>query len=87
MYDFEYQMNTYERVLYEVGQAGMTEDSAISLFDIHAALKNHFGSISISKQNFKNTVHRKEYFSKTDILGAKSECVNLENKPSKPKGE
>ena len=68
MYDFEYQMNTYERVLYEVGQAGMTEYSAISLFDIHAALKNHFGSISISKQNFKNTVHRKEYFSKTDIV-------------------
>ena len=67
MIELEYTMSTYERVLYELGQAGMTDTNPMPMHDIIDALKPHFGSKLKGKSSFNNTFDRSEYFLKHDV--------------------
>jgi len=66
MTEFEYHMNTYERVVYELGLAGMTDKEPMSMNDILSALQAHFGSKIKGKASFNNTFTRNDYFLKHD---------------------
>lgn len=66
MSEFELHMNTYERVVYELGLAGMTDTNPLSTGDILDVLERHFQTKSKSKKTFENTLDRTEYFNRFD---------------------
>ena len=59
MIDYEYTMSTYERVVYELGLSGMTDDNPMNLSDIYSTLKTHFKTISKGKDSFNNSLTRR----------------------------
>ena len=67
MIDFEYTMNTYEQVVYELGQAGMTDKDPMLMGDILTALQPYFKSKIKGKNSFNNTFKRTDYFLKQDV--------------------
>jgi len=67
MTETEYIMNTYERTVYELGLAGMTDTDPMSMSDILEALQPHFGSKMKGKKSFNNTFDRSDYFLKHNV--------------------
>ncbi len=67
MIDYEYTMSTYERVVYELGLSGMTDDNPMNLSDIYSTLKTHFKTISKGKDSFNNSLKRTDYFQKHGV--------------------
>lgn len=67
MIDLEYNMNTYERIVYELGRGGMTDSNSMSMNDILDALFPHFGSKLKGKDSFNNTLKRSDYFLKSGV--------------------
>lgn len=67
MTEFEYHMNTYERVVYELGLAGMTDNNPMSMGDVLTALQIHFKTKTKGKDSFNNTVKRTDYFLKHNV--------------------
>ncbi len=67
MTEIEYIMDSYERVVYELGLAGMTDKNPLSMSAILDALKTHFGSKIKGKDSFNNTFKRTDSFLKHDV--------------------
>lgn len=67
MTEFEYHMNSYERVVYELGLAGMTDNSHMLMGDILTALETHFKTKTKGKDSFNNTFKRTDYIIKENV--------------------
>lgn len=69
MSKFEYHMDSYERVVYELGMSGMTDTTPLSMGDILSSLEPYFKTKTKSKGAFNNTNQRTDYFIKQESSG------------------